>query len=414
MKRVHIITICSLLLFLASCNSNNKKNEDINKEVINNVISPTTEPDNISPTIIPYNKSTATIPNIAKTADTSVRTIFCLDKGFEEAATTEEGKFPDIIQINFDSEQQEVDFIKSYLLERGISKEVPDGMSCCGEKKVVEYYVDNENRNISFILRIKDAILFDVCFFVTLNLDDMAKVGYLTYRFDEKIDKVYECIYDMTGEQMAQIAYQYNPSIPFPLITEYEDISSYKDSIGDVLFRSQKFWIYEKMAKFDVSGKLITYENDIFEPDDIHSQSVFSYDKKCRLDKIEGTLSQSDLKNYFSEEEIAEINCADISEIDLNYQENGMLEKVIYQHAPKVYGTTGHAGRVYYDEQGRMVYESSYITHGATEYFYIYHEEEKTPWACICIDSMSYGGSEKDGYEYSYGNRYSIYLFQST
>lgn len=139
---------------------------------------------------------------------------------------------------------------------------------------------------------------------------------------------------------------------------------------------------------------------------------MFSYYKNCRLEKIEGTLSKSDLEKYFSKEDIAESNCADISDIELKYQANGMLEKVEYKHASKVYGTFGSSGRVFYDEQGRMVYESSYITHGTVYQFYLYHKDEKTPWACICIDSMPYSDSEKDDYEYTYGNRYSIYLFQ--
>ena len=43
----------------------------------------------------------------------------------------------------------------------------------------------------------------------------------------------------------------------------------------------------------------------------------------------------------------------------------------------------------YYDERGRVIYESGYITHGELEYFYIYGDEGEKPQYLLTVD---YGG----------------------
>lgn len=397
MKRVLAVISCLFILILTSCNSNqNKWNENMNNETVSNGV------------------STAAESDTPKSTDTSNNTIFYFDnENIEIEAKTKDGKLPDIIQLNFDvNETQKAAFIKTYLQEKGIYKEAPDGVSYYDGKSVAEYYMDKEKRMICFVFHTLDDMTTNGVFCVTLNLDDMKNIGNLTYRSDEEKDTVYESLYDTNGRQAADITYRYIPGVPFPLITEYEDLDSYKESIGDVLFRSQKFWLYEKMAKFDEFGKLITYDGDIYQPDSINSQSVCTYDKSGKLEKIEGSLSQSDIEKYFDKEILTEHNNADKSEIKLSYQENGKLDTVNYQRSPWIYGTTGQTGEIHYDAEGRMIYEDSYITHGTIYKFYLYNDDEINPWACISIDSMPYSESEKDGIKYEYGNYYSIYLFQ--
>lgn len=134
-------------------------------------------------------------------------------------------------------EKQQAEFIKSYLQERGMYKEVPDGVTHYNGKNIAEYYIDKEKRMICFVLRVLGGGSPDGRFCITMNLDDMKEIANLTYRYDEKNDTVYESLYDTNQNQAAYISYRYIPDVPFPFITEYKDVNNYKEAIGDVLFR---------------------------------------------------------------------------------------------------------------------------------------------------------------------------------
>lgn len=406
MKQVLTIITFLFIFILTSCVSNqNNSNENIHNATVSNAISPTAVPNTLKPTDIPsYTISYFENGNIEEP----------LLNTNEPEALTKDGKLPDVFSFGFDvDEKQQAEFIKSYLRERGMYKEVPDGFTHYNGKNIAEYYIDKEKRKICFVLRVLGSVSQDRRFCITMNLDDMKEIANLTsYRYDKKNDTVYESLYDTNGKQAAHISYRYIPDIPFPFITEYKDVNNYKEAIGDVLFRSQKFWLYEKMATFDKSGKWIGYNTDIYEPDRLNSLNVCSYDKSGKLEKIEGRLSQSDIEEYLDKENLTEFKDADRSEIKLSYQDNGNLDTVTYYRSQWVYGTYGDEGEIHYDEEGRMIYEDAYVTHGSFYNYYLYNGDEKKPWACIYLDSMPYSGSEKDGIEYEYGQYYSIYLYQ--
>lgn len=383
MNRILTLIICLFTLISASYSSKqNQLNEKMNNETVNNDVS--------------------SIFHTLETTDTRKNTLFYFDNSYIEVeAKTKDGKLPDMIGLYW-GEERNAALIETYLQEKGNFKERPDDVSYHNGENIAEYYLDIENRKICFIL--------DQCFLITLNLDENKKIGSLIYRSDDKKNVFYESLYDVNGNQAANITYEYIPDLPFPLITEYKDSNNYKESVGDVLYRSQKFWFYKKMAKFDEGGKLITYDGDIYEPDNINRQIMSFYDKSGKLNKLEGSLSKSDIAKYFAY--VTEYNDEKLTEIELSYQENDMLDTVNYYRSPRVYGTTGSTGKILYDKDGRMICEYSYITHGSTYNYYLYNGDERKPWACIFIDSMPYSGSEQDGVEYVYGNYYSIYLFQ--
>ncbi len=404
MKRVLAIITFLFIFISTSCSSNqNNLNANVHNATVSNVIAPTA------------------VPNMPKQTDISSYTIsYFENENIEESllntsepeALTKDGKLPDVLSFGSDvDDKQQAEFIKSYLQERGMYKDVPDGITHYNEKNIAEYYIDKEKRKLCFVLRVLGGVPHDGIFCITMNLDDMKEIANLKYHYDKKNDTVYESLYDTNGKQAAHISYRYIPDVPFPFITEYKDVNNYKEAIGNVLFRSQKFWLYEKMATLK-SGKWIGYNTDIYEPNRLNSLNVCSFDKSGKLDKIEGRLSQSDIEEYLDKETLTEFKDSDKSEIKLSYQDNGNLDTINYYRSQWVYGTYGDEGEIHYDEEGRMIYEDAYVTHGTFYNYYLYNGDEKKPWACIYVDCMPYSGSKKDGIEYEYGQYYSIYLYQ--
>ena len=140
-----------------------------------------------------------------------------------------------------------------------------------------------------------------------------------------------------------------------PFITEYKDENNYKEAIGDELYRSQKFWLYEKMVVLDKSGKWIGYITDIYEPDRLNSLNVCSYDKSGHLGTIEGKLSQSDIEKYLDKEILIEFKDADKSEIKFTYQDNGNLDTITYYRSHGFMEHMAIKGIYICDEEGRMI-----------------------------------------------------------
>lgn len=390
-KKIFIILIMTGLL--TSC-SMKPKEAGINQEVVHS-----TTP---IATAIPVNKLYDAI------------TYFDNEDTLSEPLT-KDGKLPDVVCLDANVTKNKKDeFIRYYLEERGMLKDKPDGVSNYNGKSIVKYFTNKNDSKICFIVSTLDMMPgYEGTFCMTLNMNDMKKVGYLDYSFDSKDHTYNERLYDIDWKQAATITYRYRPNVPFPLITKYKDMNQYRDTIGDELFRGQKFWLYDKIASFDKSGKWIGYAGDIYAPDEIKSQNVCLYDKSGKLKKIECKLSNADVENNYSEESQAEYKGTDKTSIQLSYAKNGKIDTLEYSHNSMIYGTTGSSGEIKYDESGRMIYEDSYVTHGTTYNYYLYHGNEKKPWACIYVDSMPWSGTKKNGIEYEYGNPYSISLYQT-
>ena len=75
--------------------------------------------------------------------------------------------------------------------------------------------------------------------------------------------------------------------------------------------------------------------------------------------------------------------------LDINwvYRETGKLfYREFYQNS-SLWGTTRQALYDYYDEDGRLIYESAYITHGSLDYFFIYTDGSDRPAYCLQLDN---------------------------
>lgn len=68
------------------------------------------------------------------------------------------------------------------------------------------------------------------------------------------------------------------------------------------------------------------------------------------------------------------------------YRDDGTLFYREYHHNPRIFYTTLSNLDSFFDESGRVVYESGYITHGRLERYYIYEEDGDKPVYGIFLD----------------------------
>lgn len=99
--------------------------------------------------------------------------------------------------------------------------------------------------------------------------------------------------------------------------------------------------------------------------------------------------SQGLMEHRRDEDGALELAPVSVLELDYVYRDDGTLYCRDYTHNPSIFGTTLCSLESYYDEKGRVVYESGYITHGQLEYFYIYGDEGEKPEYLLTVD---YGG----------------------
>ncbi len=129
MKRVLAIITFLFIFISTSCASNqNNLNENVHNATVSNVIAPTA------------------VPNTSKQTDISSYTIsYFENENIEESflctsepkALTKGGKLPDVLSFDSDvDDKQQAEFIKSYLKERGMYKDVPDGITHYNEKNI--------------------------------------------------------------------------------------------------------------------------------------------------------------------------------------------------------------------------------------------------------------------------------------
>lgn len=72
--------------------------------------------------------------------------------------------------------------------------------------------------------------------------------------------------------------------------------------------------------------------------------------------------------------------------MNYTYRSDGTLAYKEYHHHPLAFGTWMQSVRSWYDPLERLVYRSSYITHGSVEYFYIYENDGDRPGYLLVLD----------------------------
>lgn len=89
-------------------------------------------------------------------------------------------------------------------------------------------------------------------------------------------------------------------------------------------------------------------------------------------------------------------------QIDYIYRDDGTLYYRYYQHNSHVFGSTLCSRHSFYDEEGRILYEDGYITHGGLLYYYFYENNERKPKYSLMIDTGGgYYNTDMVRYRYS-------------
>lgn len=293
-------------------------------------------------------------------------------------------------------------FIKNYLSSQGITREKPDGISYNRQgDPFVEYYIDEGKNQYSFVVHLwadywidyeKGTSRYrDAVYCTTYTLDKADQVGSLIYNSDAERAVRRERLYDVQGKRMADISYEYIPGVPFPFLTDYWNLNMSYDLIGTVLCRNQKTWFYKEQSQFDQSGKLIRYNGSINDDD---WKEYLTYPCTCvysadgLLEAVEEEMQPEDTEKGWGWWD----DSVDYSgQMKVSYKDNGMIDAVDYIRSSYTHGTTDSSGRIEYDEDGRMIYNSFYITHGTDIRIYLYEDGSERPWACFYWCSFAPG-----------------------
>lgn len=99
----------------------------------------------------------------------------------------------------------------------------------------------------------------------------------------------------------------------------------------------------------------------------------------------QGRITHYDAGGMFMRDRIMEF--VTILWIDYAYYGNGNLKSRFYWHAGLLFGSSYTTWNCYFDEQGRIMYEDSYITHGSYDTYYIYTDDTEEPAYILDLDN---------------------------
>lgn len=132
-------------------------------------------------------------------------------------------------------------------------------------------------------------------------------------------------------------------------------------------------WIPE-----DTYSTLSVFGDDVREYDLSEYQEFYEYTDEGKLSSFEARGIIPGLGEEDTEGTVLSMN--------YDYRNDGTLSYKEYHHHPLIFGTWQQSIRSWYDSSERVIYRSSYITHGSYEYFYIYKGDEEQPAYLLVID----------------------------
>ncbi len=115
-------------------------------------------------------------------------------------------------------------------------------------------------------------------------------------------------------------------------------------------------------------------------------EEIIEYTRNGMMDSYKSRGLMERRRDEDGELELAPVT---VLELDYVYRDDGTLYYRDYTHNPYIFGSTLGTLESYYDESGRVVYESGYITHGELENYYIYSDTREKPKYRLVVD---YGG----------------------
>lgn len=284
-------------------------------------------------------------------------------------------------------------FVQDYLLSQGIDKKTPDGtVHNQNGDLFVEYYVDKENAEYCFIVHLWGEYWLDYdngisayqdevyCTTHTLKEEDIA--GYVLCEQDTDRQTAQERLYDIWGKKVAEVSYEYIPEMPFPLVTQEWNFTAGFSPVP--LIRNQKMWFYKEQAQFDVEEKFCAYANVANKESDGSEYFPYScrtvYDTDGRLQAIQEELLEEDIENKWGWWD----DSIDYSgQVAFDYDTDGIIKHAEYVRSSYTHGTTDSSGTIDYDENGRMIENDYYITHGGHTDIFLYEGDSTMPWCVL-------------------------------
>lgn len=349
---------------------------------------------------------TATEESLAENAAPKTPTDFeqAMQADYDEAETIyeweiEEKSYYHPYDEGYDFEQVDA-FVEDYLRSEGMENMTPDGVSAAwDEDSYVAYYIDQKQEKCCFAVHVwgdywvdyeagisqyADAVYCAAC-----DFHEAEQTGNIIYHYDTAQGVTQETAYDAWGKRMADISYKYIEGVPFPVITESWNLDTAYSPVW-ALCRGQKTWLYLKTAVTDESGRIIGTEKaaDISDDGEIAVVSdgrvylpyvcVLHYDENGRLKDIQEEMQPYDIEKGWGWWD----DSIDYSgQMEFFYREDGTLKEVEYLRSSYTHGTWDSDGTIAYDEQGRMIIDSYYVTHGGDAGIYLYEGDATRPWA---------------------------------
>lgn len=132
-------------------------------------------------------------------------------------------------------------------------------------------------------------------------------------------------------------------------------------------------WIPE-----DNYSTLSVFGDDAKELELSQYQEIFEYADNGKLSSFEARGIIPDLGDEDIEDSILSMS--------YTYRDDGTLAYKEYHHHSMIFGTWMQSMRSWYDRMERLVYRSSYITHGSLENFYIYENDGDWPGYLLILD----------------------------
>lgn len=305
--------------------------------------------------------------------------------------------------LSIEDPEDETVIINEYLAQRGIRKTIPDSITYYNGSPFIKYYEDKDSGKFAFTATIlTDNSSHKYVYCGVAYSEDLKKDGSLVYDFDQNGQLLSEKLYDNQGEQVTSVSYTYDESIPFPIITDYENSYGEEGRFfgSEYLNPGQRFWVYDQMLEFDENTRWVKYNGNLFDnfgPEDgIESYSTPVYSEDGRLNAIIETLRGSRYQDNPDE-------WIEDGRIDFTYSSNGSLAEAEYGSFSGTHGSSGNSGFVYYDKYGRVLYIDSFHSSGNYNYFYLYHNDERYPFAVFEIGGMAYSSDEYEGYSMLFG-----------
>ena len=293
-------------------------------------------------------------------------------------------------------------FVEDYLHSQGMENMTPDGVSAAwDEDSYVAYYIDPKQQKCCFVIHMWGdywvdyeagiSQYADAVYCASCDFHEAEQTGNIIYHYDTAKGVTQETAYDAWGKRMADISYQYIEGVPVPFVTESWNLDTVYSPIW-ALCRGQKTWLYLETAVTDESGRIIGTEEvaDISDDGELTAVSdgrvylphacVLHYDENGRLKDIQEEMQPYDIEEGWGWWD----GSIDYSgQMEFFYREDGTLKEVEYLRSSYTHGTWDSHGTIQYDEQGRMIIDSYYVTHGGDASIYLYEGDEMRPWARV-------------------------------